>query len=141
MPRFEEFEGPTLPEGATPAPGIPANAKRDNPPRPGPDVNYQAITDEAAARIKQGGQETLAKIAPGKLMGGNQRVSPKSMKGSALLGRNDNLSCKRSFKDGSQDARDTDGLHTVTVPKGTMRSPAAEAESKRQPVKRVKKVN
>jgi hypothetical protein len=40
------------------------------------------------------------KIQPGKLFGGSERVSPRSMKGQALLGRNDNLASKAAFKRG-----------------------------------------
>ena len=43
---------------------------------------------------------------------------------------------KADFKSGKQDGRDSDGLVTVTWPKGTMRSPAARAMSHRTAVAR-----
>jgi hypothetical protein len=124
--------GTGLPRGAAPSVGVPQGTR--------PSVG---IPGNASANPGVPSNATIG--APGMIappiMGGNQRVSRKSMKGVGLLGRNANLAHKKNFKDGSQDARDTDGLHTVTVSKGTMRSPAARAESKRQPVKRGKKVN
>jgi hypothetical protein len=74
-----------------------------------------------------------------KLYSGGRK--PKALRGpmqqAAQDGRQDqNRNHKSAFKDGRQDARDSDGLVTVTAPKGTMRSPAAQAESKRQPVTR-----
>jgi hypothetical protein len=40
------------------------------------------------------------KVKAGNLFGGSERVSPKSMKGLALLGRNSNLDIKKAFKSG-----------------------------------------
>jgi hypothetical protein len=136
--REREFAEPTLPGGATPAPGIPADARPSGAPRPGPDADYAGIAQEGVNAIKRGGSEVRAKIV-GKVvpaMGGNTRLRKDSMKYQALAGRVENRSAKAAFKDGSQDARDTDGLLTVTVKPGTMRSPAAKAMSKRAAVKR-----
>jgi hypothetical protein len=74
-----------------------------------------------------------------KLYSGGRK--PKAVRGpmqqAAETGRQEqNRNHKAAFKDGRQDARDTDGLVTVTQPRGTMRSPASQAESKRQPVPR-----
>jgi hypothetical protein len=112
-----------IPENATPSAGIPANAR----PSPGIPANATPSIGMRAIGVP---------IGSGSLHGGKDRVSPKSKKGEALLGRNDNLKSKAKFKSGAQDARDTDGLVTVTQPKGTMRSPAAQAMSKRAAVKR-----
>jgi hypothetical protein len=71
-----------------------------------------------------------------KYSGGLKQVRGKKQQ-EAITGRQEqNRTHKASFKSGAQDARDSDGLVTVTSPKGTMRSPAAEEMSKRAAVKR-----
>jgi len=71
-----------------------------------------------------------------KYLGGRKNVRGE-MQQEAQDGRQQqNRNHKADFKSGKQDGRDSDGLVTVTLPKGTMRSPAARAMSHRTAVAR-----
>jgi hypothetical protein len=48
------------------------------------------------------------KVSPSQLRGGAKKLSPTSMKGSAMMGRNHNLDAKCEFKSGVQDGRKED---------------------------------
>lgn len=63
----------------------------------------------AIGSMQHGGTATKAgpyllhageKVSPGGIFGGSERVSPSSMKGEAMLGRNNNLDEKKAFKMG-----------------------------------------
>ena len=71
-----------------------------------------------------------------KYLGGRKNVRGE-MQQEAQDGRQkQNRDHKENFKSGAQDGRDSDGLVTVTQPKGTMRSPASQAMSHRTAVAR-----
>jgi hypothetical protein len=76
------------------------------------------------------------KVAPKLYLGGRKNLRGEKQVEAETNRQERNRSHKARFKDGSQDARNGDGLVTVTSPKGTMRSPAAQAMSKRAAVKR-----
>lgn len=60
----------------------------------------------AAARSERGaGQLALRFQKGGDLHGGAKKLSPSSMKGEGLMGRNHNLRHKADFASGKQDAR------------------------------------
>jgi hypothetical protein len=71
-----------------------------------------------------------------KYLGGRKNVRG-DMQQEAQDGRQrQNRNHKASFKSGAQDARDSDGLFTVTQPRQVKRSPAARAMSHRTAVAR-----
>jgi hypothetical protein len=103
----KRFAAPALPKKAVTGPGLPSDAARSKglPPSAAPSKGLprSASPNALIPANATSGQPGMigAPAAGGSLHGGSQKLSPKSMKGSAMLGRNDNLKSKMEFKTGS----------------------------------------
>jgi hypothetical protein len=95
--------GPGLPPGSEPAVGVPSTAT------PNPRLPASATP---SAKTPRGAKIAAPEMIAPPIHGGNQRVSPKSMKGLALLGRNDNVKSKSAFKRGAHARIDPNGGST-----------------------------